>query len=40
MNIKKKIGIEISEQDGKPLNSGNYFYWDAQWSNIILGDAG
>ena len=39
MEIKKKIGIKITEQDGKPLRSGNYFYWDAQWANIILEDA-
>ena len=36
MKLDKKEGITIDQGDGRALISGNCFYWDAQWANIVL----
>jgi hypothetical protein len=40
MKTTKKIGIDITEADGTPLTCGNYFYWDAEMSQILMQEAG
>ena len=36
MNIIRNTGIDISEADGEPLLSGQYYYWNADMANILL----
>ncbi len=38
MKKLKKTGIQITESDGSALVSGNFHYWDAELSNVVMTD--
>ena len=40
MDSIKGTGIVITQEDGRPLRSGQLHYWDANWANIIQSEAG
>ncbi|MBQ6474009.1 MAG: hypothetical protein IJJ33_18615, partial [Victivallales bacterium] len=39
MKSIKGTGIVITQEDGRPLRSGQLHYWDANWANIIQSEA-